>query len=309
MALLVIVLSVVFLSLLVHVVPGDPVKIILGPRASESLSSLARAEMGLDDPVAAQVWNFLSGAVRGDLGEDFVSRLPVASLVVEAAVHTVVLAVVGLGLAVLIGIPLGVVAVKHPNGWVDRLIAIVSVALITVPPFVAGLYLLLFFSVELSLFPSIGAGEISDPMDYLRHLTLPAIALAITWIGYFARLVRASMLEVLGSNHSRTARAFGFPDRWVLYKYALRNAITPTIAVLGVGLGNLVASAVFVEVILSRPGLGSLVVDAISTRNFPIVRGAVLVIVVIVVFANLLADLSYRFLDPRIRLESTRTPL
>ncbi|MDQ3216914.1 MAG: ABC transporter permease [Actinomycetota bacterium] len=304
LAAVVIVLTMFLLGLLVHLVPGDPVKIILGPRASESLSRVVRAEMQLDEPVLVQVWSFVRGAATGDLGRDFVSQLPVTSLIQQAFPHTVLLAVSGLGLATLFGVPLGVYAATRPNSWIDRLTAILSVSLITVPPFVAGVFLLLLFAVELSLLPAIGAGELGNTLDYLKHLVLPSTALAVTWMGYIARLVRTSMLEILGANYSRTAFAFGLPRRQIFYKYALKNAIIPTIAVLGVGLGTLIANAVFVEIIFSRPGLGALIVDSISTRNYPIVRGGILVVVVIVVAANLVADLSYRLLDPRIRFEA-----
>ncbi len=303
MTLAVVLLTMVLLSLLVHIVPGDPVRIILGPRASEALSQLVREEMDLDEPVPVQVWRFVSRAVQGDLGTDFATRLPVTRIIGSALPHTVILAVTSLGLAVLFGIPLGVYAATHPNSWADRIAAVVSISLISLPAFVAGLFLLVLFSVRLELLPAIGAGSLSDPVDYARHLILPATALAVTWIGYLARLVRASMLDVLGSSYIRTAAAFGLRRRMILYKYALKNAIIPTVAVLGVGLGNLIGTAVFVEVIFTRPGLGTLLLDSIQTRNYPIVRGAVLVIVLIVVLANLAADLSYRLLDPRIRLE------
>jgi peptide/nickel transport system permease protein len=306
MTAIVVLLAITFLALLVHIVPGDPVKIILGPRASETLSQTVREEMDLDKPIPVQVWNFVTGAVQGDLGNDFVSHLPVWTLLESALPHTVVLAFAALGFAALLGIPLGVYAATHPNSWLDRVTGVISVAFITVPAFVAGLFLLLLFAVQLDMLPAIGAGSFSDPIEYLKHLVLPASALAVTWIGYLGRLVRTSMLEVLGSNYIRTAHAFGLRERLIFYKYALKNAIIPTVAVLGVGLGNLLGSAVFVEVIFSRPGLGSLTVDAISNRNFPIVRGAVLIIVIMVVVANLLADLSYRLLDPRIRLERGR---
>ena len=303
MTLVVVVLLMVFLAVLVHAIPGDPVKTILGPRASEDLAQTVRTEMGLDDPVPVQVWDFVTHAFRGDLGSDFVSQLPVTTLIGEQLPHTIVLAFSSLLLAVLIGVPLGVYAATRPNTWADRLTGLVSISFITVPAYVAGLFLLIVFAVKLDALPAIGAGELSDPIDYLKHLTLPSIALAVTWIGYFARLVRASMLEVLSTNYIRTAHAFGLRERVVFYRYALKNAIIPTIAVLGVGLGSLMGGAVFVEIVFARPGLGSLVVDSIANRNFPIVRGSVLVIALLFVFANLAADLSYRFLDPRIRLE------
>lgn len=299
----VVVLVMLFLSVLVHIVPGDPAQTILGPRATESLIATVNEEMGLDDPIPVQVWDFVSGAFRGDLGRDFLSRTPVSELILEAFPHTIVLAVASLGLATLIGVPLGVYAATRPNSILDRITALISVSLITMPAYVGGLFLLLLFSLHWNVFPAIGTGDFSAPVDYLKHLALPATALALTWIGYIARLVRTSMLEVLGADYIRTARAFGLRERLVFYKYALKNALIPTVAVISVGLGELMGGAVFVEVIFSRQGLGRLTVEAIATRNFPIVQGTVLTIALVYVLANLLADLSYRLLDPRIRVE------
>jgi peptide/nickel transport system permease protein len=303
MTLIVVLGVMVFLSALVHIVPGDPVQIVLGPRASESLAATVREEMGLDEPIHVQVWEFVSGALQGDLGRDFLSRTPVSELILDALPHTIALAVAAMGLATLVGIPLGVYATARPNSILDRLTALISVSLITMPSYIAGLFLLLLFSLHWDIFPAVGAGSFSDPFDYLKHLALPATALALTWIGYIARLVRTSMLEVLGADYIRTARAFGLRERLVFYKYALKNAIIPTVAVVSVGLGDLMGGAVFVEVIFSRPGLGRLAVEGIETRNFPVVQGTVLVIALVYVAANLIADLSYRLLDPRIRVE------
>jgi peptide/nickel transport system permease protein len=303
MSAIVVLLAMAFLGVFAHIVPGDPVTIILGPRATDALRETARIEMDLDSPVPVQVLNFVLGALQGDLGNDFVSRLPVTSLIGAALPHTLILAVTSLGLAVVLGVPLGVYAATRPNSWFDRISRILSVSLITLPAFVGGLFLLLVFAIGLGVLPAIGAGNLSNPLDYARHLILPSVALAATWVGYIARLVRTSMLEVLGQNYIRTARAVGLRDRDIFYRYALKNAIIPTVAVLGVGLGSLMGGAVFVEVIFSRPGLGSLIVDAIATRNFPVVRGATLVIALLFVTANLLADLSYGLLDPRIRLQ------
>lgn len=303
MTAIVVLLLMVFLAIIVHLIPGDPVRTILGPRASEELSQTVRDEMGLDDPVPVQVYDFVKNALQGDLGHDFVSQLPVTTLIGEALPHTLVLAAAGLGLAALIGIPLGVFASTRPNSIGDRMAGIVSISLITVPAYVAGLFLLLIFAVQLDWFPAIGTGDFSDPVDYLKHLALPAIALALTWVGYLARLTRTNMFEVLNQNYIRTAQAFGLPDRRIYYKYALKNAIIPTVAVLGVGLGTLMGGAVFVEIIFTRAGLGTLILDSIQNRNFPIVRGSVLVIAVLFVVSNLLADLSYRLLDPRVRVD------
>jgi len=295
----------VFLSVLIHLVPGDPARIIMGPLASDAFAATVRQEMGLDKPIPLQVLDFVTRAAHGDLGLDFVSRRSVASMIGAVLPHTVVLALAGLAIAVLIGLPLGVIAAVHPNSLVDRLIASVSIVLITLPPYVAGLILLLVFSVELSWFPALGAGDFDHPIDYLARLALPATALAFGWIGYIARLTRASMLEVLHMNYIRTAHAFGIPQTRIHYGYALRVAVIPVVALLGTGLGHLLGGAIFVEVIFSRPGLGSLFYDAIATRNFPVIRGSAIVVATIFVVTNLITDLCYRLLDPRIRVEAT----
>jgi peptide/nickel transport system permease protein len=305
MAFLVAVLLMVFLALLVHVVPGDPANAVLGQRSTPELVRTVREQMGLDKSVPAQVAQFVGHAFQGDLGRDFVSNQPVMRLIRNALPHTIALAVSSLALAILLGIPLGVLAATRPNGILDRLTGVLSISLITTPSYVAGLYLLLLFALSVKLFPAVGTGSFSHPVEYLQHLALPAAALALGWIGYFARLVRTSMLEVLSANYIRTAYAYGLRDRVIFYRHALKNAIIPTVAVLGVGLGELMGGAVFVEVIFSRVGLGSLIVESIETRNYPVVQGCVLTIALLFVLANLLADLSYRFLDPRIRLEES----
>lgn len=302
LSLLVVLLAMLFLASLVHLIPGDPVQAILGPRATESLSAKVRAEMGLDKPIPVRLFDFVTQAVQGDLGRDFVSNVPVTRLIGQALPHTILLAVSSLGLAILLGVPLGVYSATRPDTWVDRLTSLLAVSFITLPTYVAGMFLLLLFAVQLNWFPAIGVGELTDPLDYLRHLLLPAMALAITWVGYLARLVRASVLEVLNANYIRTAFAFGLRERTIFYKYALKHALIPTVAVLGVGLGNLLAGAIFIERIFTRPGLGLLIYNAISDRNYPIVQGGILVAALLFVLANLLADLSYHFLDPRIQV-------
>ncbi|MQA02356.1 MAG: ABC transporter permease subunit [Streptosporangiales bacterium] len=293
------------LGMLVNVIPGDPATLVMGPRASPELARQVRAEMGLDQPVLVQVVMFLWNAVRGDLGTDFVNHQPVAAILAAYLPHTIILAVVALGLAALVGIPMGVYAATKPGTVVDTVTSLVSVSFITMPSYVVALLLLLVFPVLLGVLPATGVGDITVPADYIRHLVLPAVALALVWVGYLARVVRSGMLEVLGANYIRAARALGLGERLIAYRYALKNAIVPTVALLGVGLGDLLGGAVFVEVIFARPGLGSLIVEAIEDRNYPIVRGAVLVIALLFVLANLAADLSYRVLDPRIRVEES----
>lgn len=306
MTVLVLLLVILFLSLLVQIVPGDPAKALLGPRATPGLITKIRAEMDLDQPPLVQAGRFLVRVIHGDFGKDVFTGKPIKTLVGAALPHTLILAFTSLLLAVLAGIPLGVYSATHPGHWFDRVTTLFSVSFITVPPYVAGLFLLLIFAVQLRALPAIGTGKLSDPQDYLAHLVLPAVALAITWVGYLARLVRASLLEVLNEDYVRAARAAGIPEGWVLYKYALKNALIPTIAVLGVGLGSLMGGAVFVEVIFNRPGMGTLIFNGIQTRNYPMVRAGVLVVAFLFVAANLVADLMYTWLDPRVQLGKSR---
>ena len=177
----------------------------------------------------------------------------------------------------------------------------ITVGAIAVPSFVVALYTLLLFAVWLRWLPAIGAGEPGDLGDQLRHLILPAFAIGLGWVGYLARLVRASMLEVMGEPFIRTARAFGLPQRMITYRYALKIAILPTVTLLGVGIGNLLSGAVFAEIVFARPGIGKLIYDMALTRNYPVVQGAVLVTTILFVLCALLADLLIAWLDPRVR--------
>lgn len=304
-AVIVILIVMAFLAILDRLIPGNPVTFIFGPHANAALIKQVRREMGLNVSVPVQIYQYIFNAAHGNLGTDFVTNQSVASLVLQNLQYTVVLALSGLGLAIVVGLPLGVVAATKPGGILDRVIGIISISVITAPSFVVGLLLILVFAVHLRILPVIGAGNPGQPGDDLRHLVLPAVALALSWIGYIARLVRSNMLEVLTANYVRTAQAFGIRRSKIFYKYALKNAAAPVVAVLGVGLGSLLGGAIFIEVIFDRPGLGLLAYDAIASRNFPIVQGTALVIAVMVILANLLADITYRLLDSRIQLGQT----
>ena len=307
MTLLVLLLVIIFLSLLVHIVPGDPATTILGPRATPGLIEKMRAAMDLDKPIYVQIWNFLSNIFHGSLGTDAVTGAPITKLVGSALPHTLILAFTSLSLAILFEIPIGVFSATHPNSLADRILAIISISFTTIPSYVAGLFLLLIFAVELHTLPAMGVGETGNTMDYVRHLILPSVALAITWIGYLGRLVRTSLLEVMNEAYVRTSRAAGISESLIRYKYALKNALIPTVAVLGVGLGSLMGGAVFVEIIFTRPGMGLLIYNAIQVRNYPLVRASVFIVAVLFVLANFLADLIYTYLDPRIQLNKTRS--
>jgi peptide/nickel transport system permease protein len=307
MTLMVLLLVIIFLSMLVHIVPGDPATTILGPRATPGLIQKMRAAMDLDKPIYVQIWNFVLNIFRGSLGTDAVTGAPITKLIRSALPHTLILAVTSLSLAILFGIPMGVFSATHPNSLADRILAIISISFTTIPSYVAGLFLLLIFAVELRTLPAMGVGKAGDTMDYLKHLILPSMALAITWIGYLSRLVRTSLLEVLNETYVRASRAAGISERLIRYKYALKNALIPTVAVLGVGLGSLMGGAVFVEIIFTRPGMGLLIYNAIQVRNYPVVRAGVLIVAALFVAANFVADLLYTYLDPRIQLNKTRS--
>jgi peptide/nickel transport system permease protein len=306
MTVIVILIVMIFLGLLVHVVPGDPVVSLLGPRATPELIATVRSQMDLDKPVYVQVAHFIWNALHGNLGVDFWTGRSIRQAIGDVLPNTIVLAVSSLGLAVLLGIPLGVYSATHPNSWVDHILAVVSISFITIPSYVAALLLLMIFAVHFNLLPAIGLGNPDNVLDYLRHLILPAISLAITWVGYLARLVRTSLLEVLNTNYIRAAKSFGLRQRLIFYKYALKNALIPTVTVLGVGLGSMMGGAMFVEVIFARPGMGTLIFNAINSRNFPTVRAGVLIVAVLFVLANLLADLANSWLDPRIQLNKSQ---
>ena len=301
-------LSIVIVSLaqfllftMIYLIPGDPAAVALGPRATEAMRKTLEIKMGLDKPLIIQFWNFFAGAWTGDLGNEVLSDRPVFDVVLEQLPYTLALIAGGMTWSIALGIPLGCYAAVRRGGMVDRLIGVLSVGLIAVPSFVVAIYAMLIFAVSLQWLPAIGAGEQGQLGDQLIHLILPSLAVGLGWIGYIGRMVRASMLEVLEASHIKTARAFGLPDRLITYRYALTIAILPTITLLGVGIGQMLSSAVFAEIVFARPGVGKLVYDAILTRNYPLVTGAVLVTTVLFVFINLLADIMIGVLDPRVR--------
>lgn len=286
---------------MIYMIPGDPAAVALGPRATDAMRETLRVKMGLDKPLWIQFWNYYTDAWRGDLGEEVFSGRQVFTVVMEQLPFTLALIAGGMIWSIALGIPLGCLAAIRREGWVDRFIGVISVAMIAVPSFVVAIYALLVFAVALRWLPAIGAGEPGDLGDQLVHLILPSLAVGLGWVGYIGRMVRASMLEVLEAPHIRTARAFGLPDWLITYRYALTIAILPTITLLGVGIGQMLSSAVFAEIVFARPGVGKLVYDAILTRNYPLVTGAVLVTTVLFVSINLVADIIVGVFDPRVR--------
>lgn len=293
--------AVTLLLALTLLIPGDAATVLLGPRATPETVAALNTQMGLDLPLPIRLVHFFADAMRGDLGTDVMTQRPVTTMIAAALPNTMVLAVAAIGLALVIGIPLGIIGAVRPGSRLDDAIAFLSIGFVSAPSFVVSIFLLLFFAVWLRWFPVLGAGTAGDVGDQLWHLVLPAMALASGWIGYIARLLRSSLLEVLSEPYIRTMRAYGVAEWKILFVYALKPACIPTLAILGMGVGELLGGAVFAEVIFNRPGLGSLIYAAIETRNYPVVQGGVLVIVVLFVVTNAIVEFLYVLIDPRIR--------
>ena len=282
--------------LMLHLTPGDPVTIMLGEFASASDVARLRAELGLDRPIVVQYLKFLGRAVRGDLGSSIRSRRPVQEEIAERLPPTMVLALAAQVLAVSAGITAGVTAAAARRPSVDSAIVAVTLVGLSMPTFWSGLLLILLFSLTLGWLPITASGG-------LRALILPAVTLAAPAAAVLARVTRASVLEVLRQDYVRTARAKGVSERLVVYRHALRNALIPVLTVAALQFAGLVAGAVIVESVFSRPGLGRLAVTAILSRDFPLAQGIVLVVASMYVFVNVGVDLVYGVLDPRIRYQ------
>jgi peptide/nickel transport system permease protein len=298
---LVLVLATASLYVLVQLAPGDPASAMLGPRASPKIKAEFRERLGLDQPMPVQIVNYLIAVGQGDLGTDLKTKRPVLETITTHAPYTIELVATALLLAAAMGIPLGAAAAVRRNGWFDRALGLASVSLISIPPVVVAIYGMLLFSSHLGWLPAIGAGQGEGLSGHLKHLILPAFAIGIGWVGYIARLVRASMIEILGANYIRNARSFGLTERMVTYRYALRSALAPTVAVLGIGVGTMLGSATFAEIVFARPGIGKMMYDAVLLRNYPVTLGAVLCATALLVAATVLADIVNAWLDPRFK--------
>ncbi|MER9643193.1 ABC transporter permease [Mesorhizobium sp. M0239] len=299
LAVAIIAIAVTLLFLMIRAVPGDPAAVLLGPRATLEMTAQLHQQMGLDKPLVVQIVTFFGGLLHGNLGFDVFSQRPVADIVFEQLPFTLELILISISWAVVAAVPLGCYSAMRRSSVIDQVAGVATVATIAIPSFVVAIYALLIFAVTLRWLPAIGAGN--GVWDGLIHLILPAFAMGIGWVGYISRLVRASMLEVLGENHIRMARSFGISEWRIVARYALPLAILPTVTILGVGIAWLLSSAVFIEVVFARPGIGALIVNAVNTRNYPIVMGVVLVTTFLIVAATTLSDVVNALLDPRTR--------
>jgi peptide/nickel transport system permease protein/oligopeptide transport system permease protein len=280
---------------MLFLVPGDPVKMMLAEFVTNpDQVAQMRAQLHLDEPILKQYGRFVTSAARGDLGTSIRSRRPVTTEIGENVASTAQLAVAAMLVAVAVGVPLGLLAALSRNSWLD--VASMGTALlgVSMPSFWLGLLLIFVFSLHLAWFPATGGGD-------LAHLILPAITLGTIAAAIIARLTRSSMLEVLGQDYVRTARAKGLGGVSVVARHALKNALIPIITIFGLQFGNLLAGAVIVETVFSRPGLGRLIVGGILSKDFPLVQGTVLFVATIYVLINVLVDVAYAYADPRIR--------
>ncbi|TDI93690.1 MAG: ABC transporter permease [Chloroflexi bacterium] len=273
---------------------GDPVALMLPMDASEADFAAMREALGLDKPLLVQFAIFLGNALTGDFGQSYQWNAPAMGLLIDRLPATLELAMAGLFFAVLLAVPLGVFSAVHRGGWVDRSAKIFAMLGQAVPGFWIGLLLILFIAVELQWLPAYGRGTPA-------HLVLPAIALGWYPVAAMTRTLRSSMLDVLESDYVRMERAIGLPERTIIWRYALRNAAVPLVTMVGVYFANMLGGAFVIEVVFAWPGVGRTVVDAVFARDFPVVQAGVMLSAVVFVVMNLLVDLSYGFIDPRIR--------
>lgn len=285
-------LSVVFVA--IRVVPGDPAVLMAGPQASRQDVEVIRQRLGLDEPLAVQYGRYLAGAMRLDFGQSLWLNTPALQAVLERLPATVLLATTATALGVGLGLPLGIVAAVRAYSVLDGLVRTVSLLGQSVPSFWLGIMLILVFARQLQWLPSSGMGG-------LPHLVLPTVTLALLLVGVLTRLVRSGLIEVMGEDYIRSAYAKGLARPAVIARHALPNMLIPVVTIVGLQLGNLLAGTVIVETVFAWPGTGRLLIEAIGQRDYPVVQVAVLFITIVFIIVNLIVDLSYAYLDPRIR--------
>jgi peptide/nickel transport system permease protein len=288
--------------LLLRLTPGDPAAVIAGDNANAEQIERIRGQLGLDRPIPMQFGIWLGGILRGDFGESFFFKKKVTELIAQRIEPTLALAALTIFIAVAVAVPLGVLAAWRHGGWLDRALMGFSTLGFSVPVFVVGYLLIYFFALKLGWFPVQGYvrfGE--DGLGFLRYLVLPSLALSVIYIALIARVTRAAVSDALTEDYVRTARAKGLPERRVLIAHALANAAIPIVTVIGIGVALLIGGVVVTESVFSIPGLGRLTVEAVLARDFPTIQGVILLFSVAYVIVNLLVDLSYLVLDPRIR--------
>ena len=305
------VLAVVVLNfVLVHAAPGDPVETIAGASGgmSPELMAQLRTQYGLDKPLPVQLGVYLSQVVQGDLGFSYYFNLPVSQMIAERVPATLLLVVSAVLLAFVVGTGIGVLSSRKPNGVLSQFITVLSLVGFAAPIFWVGIMLVILFASIWPVLPVAGMRSIdssgggwADVVDVAQHLVLPAFTLSLVYLAQYSRLARSAMLDVLGSDFIRTARAKGLAESVVLYKHALRNALLPVVTVLGLQFGNVLAGAILVETVFNWPGLGRLAFESVLRRDYPTILGVLLFSSIVVVMMNQVTDLAYRLIDPRIK--------
>ena len=307
----VLVLAVLVLNfLLIRLAPGDPVETLAGQMGgmTEEIRTELRQTYGLDKPVSTQLGIYLSRVVSGDLGYSYFFNLPVSQLILERLPATLLLVLTSLFIAVFAGTTLGVIASRRPNGLLSQIITVISVVGYSAPVFWTGMLLVILFASVFPILPVSGMraaavrqGGLADILDVARHLVLPSASLAIVYLAQYGRLTRASMLDVLGADYIRTARAKGLTENTVYFHHALRNALLPVITIIGLQFGNMLAGAIVVETVFNWPGLGRLAFDSVLRRDYPTLLGLLFFSSLLVIVANQVTEICYRLADPRIR--------
>ncbi|MDE2670257.1 MAG: ABC transporter permease [Chloroflexota bacterium] len=298
----VLVLASIAVFLMLRLVPGDPAELLAGQDATDEEVVRIRQQLGLTDSLPEQYFGWLADVFQGDLGVSFARGLPVSRMLRTAIPPTVELAVAAYLVAVVVGIPLGILGGIRPrSGW-DWTLSGFTLVAIGIPGFLLGIIMLWVFSVRLDWFPVFGAVSIvDDPIESLRHLALPAVATGVGVAAVLARYTRTTIAEVMGNDYVRTARAKGLAESRVVVRHALRNSMIPVVTVMALQVGGLLVGAVIVEQVFTRPGLGRLVVNAIQARDYLVVQSTLIILVTVFIGANLAADIAYGFLDPRVR--------
>lgn len=292
----------VFVFSLLHLAPGDPAAVVAGSYAMPKDVERIREKLGLDQPVYVQFGKWIWRVVQGDLGDSIFSEMPVAKLIGQRIEPTLCLAAASIIVAIVLAVPMGVLAACKAGTWVDYLVMIFAVLGFSVPVFVIGYVLIYGFSVHAHIFPVQGFVSIREGVKpFLRSITLPSVALGLIYAALIARITRASLLDVLAEDYIRTAHAKGLSSRVVVIRHALKNASVPIVTIVGVGIALLIGGVVVTESVFNIPGLGRLVVDSVLARDYPVIQGIILMFSGVYLVINLLVDISYTFLDPRIQ--------
>tara|TARA_B100000676_G_scaffold295689_1_gene335160 strand:- start:4213 stop:5109 length:897 start_codon:yes stop_codon:yes gene_type:complete len=292
----------VVVFLLLHLTPGDPATVIAGDYARPEDIARIRAKLGLDRPLHIQFFTWISAVLQGDLGHSIFSNLPVSKLIAQRIEPTLALSISTIIFAVVVAVPMGVFAAWKAGTWIDRSVMLFAVLGFSVPVFVIAYTLMYVFSLNLGWFPVQGYKPIAEGfIPFLRSIALPTLALGIIYTALIARIARASVLEVLTEDYIRTAKAKGLTNRGLLIRHAVRNAAVPIVTIIGIGIALLIGGVVVTESVFNIPGLGRLTIDAVLRRDYPIIQGVILVFSAVYVFVNLVIDLLYTLLDPRIR--------